>query len=265
MPPRKRKGEDEARVGDALPPNEDDDALLPTDAANRAQGPISDFVARRQAQIGLSGPAAPPPPVETDGPSNAPDEPEPPEDELPDALERAGRFADPREDARETLRRRLNARLQTIDPTGGEWRGIRVITRRDLLEVMAEDLPAASNQAATFQTPATLTVEAVCPRCHNTQTMVAKVATELREDDTGADLTLKFKAKKSAHQCGQLRLAPTAPGPDETGTPPMLFDGGQEVAPDADAADPDDADDVRPTGDVNPGLLRGEAERSSEA
>lgn len=122
----------------------------------------------------------------------------------------------------ELLSRRLQDSLQDIDETGGEWRGVPVITVPALLAAIAKPLPPLHGTQAEVATPAYVTIEAACPRCHIPQPMLLIVSVELREDEDGAELRLKGKSKPHEHVCGQQRLIEITP--DAVGTQPMALD-----------------------------------------
>ena len=110
----------------------------------------------------------------------------------------------PAEQALTMVRERLEARLFGID--SGPLEGIRVISEDDIREALEEPLPMLAIHGAQVQTPAKVTVNALCPRCYLPGTVTLDVGSELRVSDVGATLRPKVKATKVTHLCGQLPI-----------------------------------------------------------
>ena len=123
--------------------------------------------------------------------------------EGPESPGRAPTYDDPRQAVVDFIRNRLEARLQPVD-ANDLWKGVYVLTRRDLEEVLQDRLPIASIQAAAVRTPATITVDAVCPDCGIAARIIANVDRQLVTDGNGSsEIKLKVRAKALAHQHGQ--------------------------------------------------------------
>jgi hypothetical protein len=107
---------------------------------------------------------------------------------------------------REELTERFDATIQRVE--GGSWDGVPVITEKDLgetmLAVFEQPLPASDDHEAELQTPATITVAAVCPKCHLPARIVLMIGPELRVDPNGSTVRLVGKSKPAFHVCGQL-------------------------------------------------------------
>ena len=103
------------------------------------------------------------------------------------------------------------ARTGAVAIEGGALDGIEVLSLgkiEELLGIVAElPIPPVSDRYAEIRTPATVYVDAFCPRCFLPGQMVMTVGAELRVDSEKAELRLKAKASGRPHSCGQLVLA----------------------------------------------------------
>lgn len=205
------------------------------------------------------------------------------------------READPRSAIVDILRRRLEAVLQPVDDAG-VWSGVFVITRADLSAILQQPLPKASIFAAAVETsvwqPATIYVDATCPRCG----IAGEATVTLRPQllvGTETEIKVKTKTAPVPHSCGQTRLRDLAPSrpepqdrlplsspvapPGDDPDPSLAYDeDGKVVGTVVGMAETEDGRvlpvivaaaaeaeaDVRPTGEVNAELLAGEASRS---
>lgn len=93
---------------------------------------------------------------------------------------------------------------------GGELDGISVVSMGTLRDQVTGSLMVKlappSDRFAEVSTPATVTVSAICPECDLPVTLTVKLTPLLTVDDDGAEISIKAKAAKMAHQHGQLSL-----------------------------------------------------------
>jgi len=178
------------------------------------------------------------------------------------------RFGDPRQAAVDIVRERLDRVLQPVDEDE-VWHGVNVVTRKDLNEVLALDLPPASIFAASVRTPAFVYVDAICPVCGIAGEITVELGVKLIAVQSSRKLQLTAKASPLPHQCGQMRIrdvTPTYPVANGQLTMDQVADVLQdEEAVDVDSDDgtssQDDDVDLRPQGEVNPDELQGAAAR----
>lgn len=123
---------------------------------------------------------------------------------------------------REALRRATledivaRCELAATSIEGGELDGIKVVSmgvlRDEMTGSLLVKLAPPSNRFAEVSTPATITVSAICPECDLPVTLTVKLTPLLTVDDDGAEISIKAKAAKMAHQHGQLSLDGAAAG-----------------------------------------------------
>ena len=110
---------------------------------------------------------------------------------------------------------------------GGELDGIKVVsigTLRDQVSgSLMVKLAPPPDRFAEVSTPATITVSAICPECDLPVTLTVKLTPLLTVDDDGAEISVKAKASKMAHQHGQLSLPETADG-EQVGMDELVID-----------------------------------------
>ena len=171
--------------------------------------------------------------VETATPAPAEEEPEATRIEG----EQRYRRQSPAEQALAVIRSRLEERLVEID--SGPLEGLKVISEDNVREALEEPLPMLAIHGAQVQTPAKVTVSALCPRCYLPGTVTLDVGSELRvSSDEGATLRPKVKATKVSHLCGQLPLPdPTVDGQQDFDLEDIVGDQGDDAedAPDGEA------------------------------
>lgn len=168
--------------------------------------------------------------------------------------------------------------------------------------VKTSPLPAIDETSAEVKTPADVYIDAICPECNLPTKILVQVSTVLETTrEAGSVIKVKAKAKAKTHVHNQLSLEKAddsqqsfdlgdivseddaltdeeraaGAGEDEdanvvefpTAREVDLGEGAPSDEPNSDQGeepDPDDEDDVRPTGEINVDELRGEAERSVE-
>jgi hypothetical protein len=108
----------------------------------------------------------------------------------------------------EELRVALTARQVAIE--GGALDGVEVVSeghiREALDEILAGELPELDDRTAEVRTPATVLVEAECPRCHIAQEIDVELGAVLTTDSKSSSLKLRAKATARIHICGQMRM-----------------------------------------------------------
>lgn len=137
---------------------------------------------------------------------------------------------------------------------GGPMDGIEVISeghvREALDEVLRAPLPLLDETTAEVSTPASVVVNAECPRCHIAQSLGVVITPVLTVDPDGSAIRLKVKGAgqpgSHTHVCGQLPLPRSA-------AEPGLFEladitGGRKL-------DPEDEDDGVDDDQGNPDAL----------
>lgn len=96
--------------------------------------------------------------------------------------------------------------LDTLDLETGPWEGTSVVKLDDVRGTLIGSIPEASRHATEVRTPARVVATAVCPRCRQTGLITVMLSTELRVDDSGAELRVKGSSKAAPHTCGQIAL-----------------------------------------------------------
>lgn len=125
-----------------------------------------------------------------------------------------------REALRHYLARKIHDGLQRNRQTveGGRWDGVPVVTTKDIDEVLdlifSEELPPPDGRSAEVKTDAIITVWAKCPDCRQYQSMGLGIYPVLTIEGPVRTLSLKAKASKVQHACGQMTAEP---GPDAVG------------------------------------------------
>jgi hypothetical protein len=108
----------------------------------------------------------------------------------------------------EELRAALTARQVAIE--GGALDGVAVVSeghiREALDEILAGELPELDDRTAEVRTPATVLVDAECPRCHIAQEIDVELGAVLTTDSKSSSLKLRAKATARVHVCGQMRM-----------------------------------------------------------
>jgi hypothetical protein len=115
---------------------------------------------------------------------------------------------------RSVLQRRFDqaAHAALEDVPGGEWDGMQVLRRKELERVIHDLASADPDPIATVaevETPATVFVDALCPRCELPTRILVILGTELVTTVDGSEIKVKAKAKASSHTCFQLPLEPS--------------------------------------------------------
>lgn len=118
-----------------------------------------------------------------------------------------------------------------------------------LERVKRSDLPPIDTGSAEVRTPAEVFVDAICPECNLPTRILVALTTVLETTrEAGSTIKLKAKAKGRTHVHNQLALEV------DDGQAELGLDQGEDL-------DPDDDEDLRPTGEVNADELRGAAGR----
>jgi hypothetical protein len=114
---------------------------------------------------------------------------------------------------RAVLQRRFDqmthAALEAVP--GGEWHGMDVLRRKELERIVHEFAaadPEPLSTVAELETPGTVFLDAICPRCDIPTRILVTLHTELVVSEEGASIHAKAKSKASSHICGQLPLTP---------------------------------------------------------
>lgn len=139
----------------------------------------------------------------------------------------------------EEVRHALTARQVAIQ--GGALDGVEVVSEGNIREALDEvaraELPALDATTAEVNTPASVVVNAECPRCHIAQALGVVITPVLTVDPDGSAIRLKVKGAgmpaSHTHICGQLPL----PRADEPG----LFELADITK--GETLDPEDQDD----------------------
>lgn len=99
---------------------------------------------------------------------------------------------------------------------GGPLDGVKVVSlgtlRDQVTGSLMVKLPPPSEKFAEVQTPATITVSALCPECALPTEIVVKLSPQLTVTNDGAELSVKAKAKARVHVHNQLSLPEEADG-----------------------------------------------------
>lgn len=134
--------------------------------------------------------------------------------EEPEHPDRGLGGGDPRQAIVEWIHRRLDDRLAPVEAEGTPYHGVYVLTRRDLEEVLQDQLPPESETTASITTPGEVYVDALCPVCRIATEIVQDVEVVLITHGNGSsELKLKTASKSKPHQHGQLRTRDhVAPG-----------------------------------------------------
>lgn len=115
-----------------------------------------------------------------------------------------------RQTIRYDLAEKIEAALQIVAADDPDWGGVRVITRKDVLAILAdvfeEALPPPADTFAEVSTPATINVTSACPRCHVSVEGEVKIVPELRVTEDKSAIHWQSSAKAKTHVCGQLTL-----------------------------------------------------------